>query len=176
MKLLQSANSIWRLHDHHQTGLQLLCLYIRWCFRMCRSFKDVSNTWIILHFSINDICFHNIFHFYYFICAGVSNVYIFFLFGVYRNCICCSSCGGYCDTLMPRQNGHQFADAILTYIFLKHYSDIIMSVMASQTMGISIVCSTVVQAQIKENIKAPRHWLLWGESTGDRWIALTKGQ
>ena len=33
-----------------------------------------------------------------------------------------------------------------------------------------------VQAQIKENIKAPRHRHLWGESTGDRWIPLTKGQ
>ena len=26
------------------------------------------------------------------------------------------------------------------------------------------------QVQIKENIKAPRHWLLWGELTGDKWI------
>ena len=25
-----------------------------------------------------------------------------------------------------------------------------------------------IQAQIKENIKAPRHWPLWGEYTGDR--------
>ena len=33
-----------------------------------------------------------------------------------------------------------------------------------------------VQVQIKENIKAPRYWPLWGESTGDRWIPLTKGQ
>ena len=33
-----------------------------------------------------------------------------------------------------------------------------------------------VQAQIKENIKAPRHWLSWGESSGDWWIPLTKGQ
>ena len=29
-------------------------------------------------------------------------------------------------------------------------------------------------AQIKENIKAPRHWPLWGKSTGDRWIPRTK--
>ena len=28
----------------------------------------------------------------------------------------------------------------------------------------------LVQAQIKENIKAPRHWLFCVESTGDRWI------
>ena len=33
-----------------------------------------------------------------------------------------------------------------------------------------------VQAQIKENIKAPRHWPLWGEFTGHRWIRLSKGQ
>ena len=41
-----------------------------------------------------------------------------------------------------------------------------------------------IQAQIKENIKTPRHRPLWGEctgdrwgeSTGDRWIPLTKGQ
>ena len=31
-----------------------------------------------------------------------------------------------------------------------------------------------VQAQIKDNIKALRRWPLWGESTGDRWIPLTK--
>ena len=27
-----------------------------------------------------------------------------------------------------------------------------------------------IQAQIKENIKAPRHWSLCGEFTCDRWI------
>ena len=30
------------------------------------------------------------------------------------------------------------------------------------------------QAQIIESIKTPRHWPLWGKSTGDRWIPLTK--
>ena len=30
-------------------------------------------------------------------------------------------------------------------------------------------------AQIKENVKAPCHWTLRGESTGHRWIPLTKG-
>ena len=29
-----------------------------------------------------------------------------------------------------------------------------------------------VQAQIKENMKVPRHWPLWGESTGDRGFSL----
>ena len=35
---------------------------------------------------------------------------------------------------------------------------------------------SVIQAQIKENIKAPRHWPLCGELTGDRWIPRTSGQ
>ena len=33
-----------------------------------------------------------------------------------------------------------------------------------------------IQAQIKENIKAPRHWPLCGEFTGDRWIPRLMGQ
>ena len=33
-----------------------------------------------------------------------------------------------------------------------------------------------IQAQMKENIKAPRNWPLWGKFTGDRWISRTKGQ
>ena len=32
------------------------------------------------------------------------------------------------------------------------------------------------KAQIKENMKAPRYWPLWGEFTGDRWILRTQGQ
>ena len=47
-----------------------------------------------------------------------------------------------------------------------HDSDVRMSTMASQITGISIVCSTADQAQIKENIKAPRHQHLWGEFEG----------
>ena len=33
-----------------------------------------------------------------------------------------------------------------------------------------------IQAQIKENIKVPRHWPLCGEFTGHRWIPRTNGQ
>ena len=33
-----------------------------------------------------------------------------------------------------------------------------------------------IQTQIQENIKAPRHWPLCGEFTGDRWIPRTNGQ
>ena len=42
-----------------------------------------------------------------------------------------------------------------------------MSAMASLITNLNIAYS-FVQAQIKENIKAPRHWPLWGKFTGDR--------
>ena len=57
-----------------------------------------------------------------------------------------------------------------------HYSDIIMSAMASQITSLTIVCWPFIQVQIKENIKAPRHWPLCGEFTIDLWIPHTKGQ
>ena len=44
----------------------------------------------------------------------------------------------------------------------KHYSDVIMSTIASQITGLSIVYSTVYLGANKENVKAPRHWPLWG--------------
>ena len=39
-----------------------------------------------------------------------------------------------------------------------------------------LVYSSYIQAQINENIKAPRHWPLCGKFTGDRWIPHTNGQ
>ena len=57
-----------------------------------------------------------------------------------------------------------------------HYSDIIMSPMASPITSLLVVYSTLIQAQIKEKIKALRHWPLWGEFIGDWWIPHTKGQ
>ena len=46
-----------------------------------------------------------------------------------------------------------------------------MSAAASQITRLTVVYSPV---HIKENIKAPRHWCLWWEFTGDRWIPRTK--
>ena len=51
-----------------------------------------------------------------------------------------------------------------------------MSEVAFQITNLSIVNSTVYSVQIKESIKAPRHWPLRGEFTGDRWIPRAKGQ
>ena len=46
----------------------------------------------------------------------------------------------------------------------------------SNHRGLDCLLNQVIQVQIKENIKAPRHWPLGGKFTGDRWIPLTKGQ
>ena len=59
---------------------------------------------------------------------------------------------------------------------LLYYNDVIMSAKASQITSVSFFTQSFVQAQIKENIKAPLHWPLWGKFTGDRWIPHTKGQ
>ena len=62
-------------------------------------------------------------------------------------------------------------DTILEIFHIEHgfhtevvgilYIDVVMGAMASQITGVSFV-----QARIKENINAPRHWPLWGEFTG----------
>ena len=36
--------------------------------------------------------------------------------------------------------------------------------------------SRLFKTQMKENMNDPRHWPLWWEFTGDRWIPRTKGQ
>ena len=57
------------------------------------------------------------------------------------------------------------------------YTDVIMSTMVSQITSLTTVYSTVYSGtDYKKNTKAPRHWPLCGEFTGDRWIPRTKGQ
>ena len=74
------------------------------------------------------------------------------------------------------------SDCLLTIFYLsehsphEHYCNVIMGAMASQITSLTIVYSTVIQAQIKESIKVPRHWHLCGEFTGHRWIPRTNGQ
>ena len=45
-----------------------------------------------------------------------------------------------------------------------------MDAVASQITSLTIVSQPITETQIKENFKAPRHWPLCGEFTGDRWI------
>ena len=63
---------------------------------------------------------------------------------------------------------HDFGLKIYIYIDL-YYSDIIMSMIMWYITGFRLFDQPFVQVLIKEN------WLLCGESTGERWIPLTKG-
>ena len=47
-----------------------------------------------------------------------------------------------------------------------HYGDVIMTTIASEITSLTIVYQPFIRAQIKVNIKAPRHWPLCGEFTG----------
>ena len=60
--------------------------------------------------------------------------------------------------------------------FQAHFSDVILGGWRLKVPVSRLFSQSFVQAQIKENTKAPRHWPLRGEFTGDRWIPLTKGQ
>ena len=76
---------------------------------------------------------------------------------------------------------HEAVGHIGRYLFqmvktTDRYSDVIMGTMASKSPALRIFAQPFIQTQIKENIKAPRHWLLCEEFTCDRWIPRTKGQ
>ena len=58
--------------------------------------------------------------------------------------------------------------------YLTKMHDVKISPMAYQLPASRLFTQPFVQAQIKENIKAPRQWALWGEVTGHRWIPKTQ--
>ena len=57
-----------------------------------------------------------------------------------------------------------------------HYSDVIMSTMASQFTGVSVVYSTVCSSADKKTHQTPRHWPCEGNSPVNSAIPLTKAQ
>ena len=57
-----------------------------------------------------------------------------------------------------------------------HNGDVMMGAMISQIPASRLFTQPLIQAQIKENTQAPRHWPLSGEFTGDRWIPRINGQ
>ena len=56
-----------------------------------------------------------------------------------------------------------------------HHIDAIVSAMASQITSVLIFHPTVYSQAVQRNIKHPRHWPMWGEFNGERWISRTKG-
>ena len=59
---------------------------------------------------------------------------------------------------------------------LNHHNDVTMSTMASQITGVLIVCTTVCSGLDQRKCQSCASLGLWGESTGHRWIPLTKDQ
>ena len=59
-------------------------------------------------------------------------------------------------------SNHQFCPLEASHLIAKPYAS-------------RLYAMPFVQARFKENIKATRHWPLWGDSTGDRWFLLTEG-
>ena len=54
--------------------------------------------------------------------------------------------------------------------------DVIMSAWHLKSPASRLVTEPFIEAQIKEKIKAPRHWPLCGEFSGDWWISRKNGQ
>ena len=82
-----------------------------------------------------------------------------------------------CSILVVAFDWHCYGNTYcMLSIHVVHYIDVIMTTMASQINSLKVVCSIVYLDSDQRNIKAPRHWPLCGEFTGDRWIPRTNGQ
>ena len=80
------------------------------------------------------------------------------------------------DVVTKRRNGTSTAQVRFKELLTYHYGDIIMGTWpAHQIIIPPLFTQPFSQAQIKENIKAPRHWLLCGEFTVHRWIPRANG-
>ena len=126
------------------------------------------------------ICFFFIFLFF----RGGYFLLSFFCFDLFfvLNHFCIITTMAVSDlVLQGTKEGHHGIDQVLV-----EYSDLSTSrdiTMTSQwawwrlkSSATRLFTQSFIQVQIKDNIKAPRHWPLWGEFTGDRWIPHTKNQ
>ena len=66
----------------------------------------------------------------------------------------------------------------MLYVFAKmdiHYNDVVMSTIAYKIIGVSIVCLTVCSGAGERKYQSSAYLDFLRESTGHRWIPLTKG-
>ena len=70
---------------------------------------------------------------------------------------------------MKQQRNHVSCRPLKAKIYMSfpvfHYHDVIIGVIASQITSLRLFTQPLIQTQIKENMKAPRHWPLCGEFT-----------
>ena len=88
------------------------------------------------------------------------------VYGQYCTCVSACSCCVKLHTFPVNCKVLSYNRLTFTIEFAIHYTDVIMGAMASQIPSPTIVYLTVIQAQIKGNIKALRHWPLCGEFAG----------
>ena len=99
-----------------------------------------------------------------------------------KSCVVRIEVGWWCGrwtsaTTMMIWSGQCKRNACMHITPCTHYNDVTMGTKASQITSLTIVFTQpFIQTQIKENIKALRHWPLCGEFTGDRWIPRKNGQ
>ena len=85
------------------------------------------------------------------------------------------------------QSKHHIHDHLVDYIatvtarvgalsWYAPYNGVIMGTMGLKSPASPLFTQPFIRTQIKENIKAPRHWPLCWEFTGPRWIPRTNGQ
>ena len=73
-----------------------------------------------------------------------------------------------CRTLISRWPSRKMSGTILVGVTIKMTSQWLRWRLKSQASR--LLTQPFVQAQIKENIKVPPHWSLWGGFTRERWI------
>ena len=82
---------------------------------------------------------------------------------IHFNCVKFQNTASINPNFLLIQNKRVFSYHTISAIVYVHYDDVIMGAMASQITS-RLFTQPFIQAQIKENIKAPRHWPLWGNS------------
>ena len=84
-----------------------------------------------------------------------------------------------CNFNISTTNYHRSIDSLLMRAitsFLWHYNDVIMGAIVSQITSPTTAYSTVYLGADQRNIKALRHWPLWGEFTDSphKWPVMRK--
>ena len=141
-------------------GVHIISMYVIYGDR--ESNEMIINIW---HgFGISSRQKNSIFHtiFICFVCSALCWLYHNFII---------DSCG-LCTYIIPWLGG--FSPGYGFFLTITVTSEWARLRLKSQASP--LFTQSFIRAQIKENIKAPRHWPLCGEFTGDRWIPRTNGQ
>ena len=134
------------------------------------------SAWCLSHFWTRcSVSSFLLFFLYAFTCLALSiNYYYYYCWKCFRNHLITASVWDDIDQQTSADSGDHAGYGLSQWDI--HYTGVIMGATASQITSLTIVTQSFIQTQIKENIKAPRHWPLCREFTGDWCIPRTNGQ